>query len=191
MATMSQEQVVDALAPSNSLLGNPSALRTAVATKGASLGKGARALADDVLHNGAMPKTVDRRPFRLGETIGTSPGAVVLRTEIFELIQYKPSTPTVGTVPVVFIPPEISRHYILDLSPGRSLVEFLVNQGHPVFVMSWRNPAPAHRDWNLDTYVAAEIGGRPRRAANDALRGCGSLLGVSGCPGRAGGWSME
>ena len=151
------EQVVDSLAPTNTLLGNPAALRTAVATKGASLAKGARALANDVLHNGAMPKTVDGRPFRLGETIGTSPGAVVLRTEVFELIQYQPSTPTVGTVPIVFVPPEISRHYILDLSPGRSLVEFLVNQGHPVFVMSWRNPAPAHRDWNLDTYVAASL----------------------------------
>jgi len=150
-------QVVDALAPTNSLLGNPAALRTAVSTKGASLAKGARALADDVLHNGAMPKTVDRRPFRLGETVATSPGAVVLRTELFELIHYRPVTPTVGTVPVVFIPPEISRHYILDLSPGRSLVEYLVAQGHQVFVISWRNPTAAQRDWNLDTYVAASL----------------------------------
>ena len=102
-----------------------------------------------------MPRTVDPRPFRLGETIGTSPGAVVLRTEVMELIQYQPATPTVGTVPIVFVPPEISRHYILDLAPGRSLVEFLVNQGHQVFTISWRNPTPEHRDWNLDTYVAA------------------------------------
>ena len=148
-------QVVDALAPTNTLLGNPAALRTAVTTKGASLAKGARALAGDVLHNGAMPRTVDRRPFRLGETIATSPGAVVLRTEVFELIQYQPATPVVDTVPIVFIPPEISRHYILDLSPGRSLVEFLVAQGHQVFMISWRNPAADHRDWNLDTYVAS------------------------------------
>ena len=150
-------QVVDALAPTNSLLGNPAALRAAVGTKGASLFKGARAMADDVLHNGAMPKTVDRRPFRLGETVATTPGAVVLRTEVLELIQYKPQTPTVGAVPVVFVPPEISRHYILDLSPGRSLIEFLVAQGHHVFTISWRNPAPAHREWNLDTYVAASL----------------------------------
>ncbi|MDQ1500353.1 MAG: poly[(R)-3-hydroxyalkanoate] polymerase subunit PhaC, partial [Actinomycetota bacterium] len=152
-------QVSDALAPTNSLLGNPAALRKAAATKGASLGKGARALAGDVLHNGAMPQTVDRRPFRLGETVATSPGAVVLRTEVFELLQYKPATPTVGKVPVVFIPPEISRHYILDLSPGRSLVEFLVAQGHQVFIVSWRNPTAEHRDWNLDTYVAASLEG--------------------------------
>jgi polyhydroxyalkanoate synthase len=152
-------QVADALAPTNSLLGNPAALRKAAATKGTSLAKGARALAGDVLHNGAMPQTVDRRPFRLGETVATSPGAVVLRTEVFELLQYKPATPTVGKVPVVFIPPEISRHYILDLSPGRSLVEFLVAQGHQVFIVSWRNPTAEHRDWNLDTYVAASLEG--------------------------------
>jgi len=149
------EQVVDALAPTNSLVGNPAALRTAVKTKGASLAKGARALADDVISNGGMPRTVDRRPFRLGETIGTSPGAVVLRTEVLEVLQYKPATPTVHSVPIVFIPPEISRHYILDLAPNRSLVEFLVGQGHQVFMISWRNPTPAQRDWNLDTYVAA------------------------------------
>jgi polyhydroxyalkanoate synthase len=150
-------QVTDALAPTNTLLGNPAALRKAAETKGASLAKGARALAGDVLHNGAMPQTVDRRPFRLGETVATSPGAVVLRTEVFELLQYQPSTPTVGTVPIVFIPPEISRHYILDLSPGRSLVEFLVGQGHAVFIVSWRNPSAEQRDWNLDTYVAASL----------------------------------
>ncbi|HEU5448651.1 MAG TPA: alpha/beta fold hydrolase [Acidimicrobiia bacterium] len=150
-------QVVDALAPTNNLLGNPVALRTAVTTKGASLAKGAKAFAGDVLTNGAMPRTVDSRPFRLGETIGTSPGAVVLRTEVMELIQYQPATPTVGSVPIVFVPPEISRHYILDLAPGRSLVEFLVNQGHQVFTISWRNPTPEHRDWNLDTYVAASL----------------------------------
>jgi len=148
-------QVTDALAPTNTLLGNPVALRTAVATRGASLAKGARALAGDVLTNGGMPQTVDRRPFRLGETIATTPGAVVLRTEVFELLQYKPATPTVGAVPILFIPPEISRHYILDLSPGRSLIEFLVGEGHQVFTISWRNPTAAHRDWNLDTYVAA------------------------------------
>lgn len=148
-------QVVDALAPTNTVLGNPVALRKAATTRGASLAKGARTFAADVLGNGAMPQTVDRRPFRLGETIGATPGAVVLRTEVLELLQYKPATPTVGTVPIVFIPPEISRHYILDLSPGRSLIEFLVAQGHHVFTISWRNPTPAHRDWNLDTYVAA------------------------------------
>jgi polyhydroxyalkanoate synthase len=148
-------QVVDALAPTNSLVGNPAAMRTAAATRGASLAKGARAMADDILHNGGMPKTVDRRPFRLGETVATTPGAVVLRTEVLELIQYTPTTSTVGSVPILFIPPEISRHYILDLSPGRSLIEFLVAQGHHVFTISWRNPAPEHKEWNLDTYVAA------------------------------------
>ncbi|HVW35098.1 MAG TPA: alpha/beta fold hydrolase [Acidimicrobiia bacterium] len=148
-------QVTDAFAPTNSLLGNPAALKKAVSTRGASLVRGTRALVGDVLHNGGMPRTVDRRPFRLGETVATTPGAVVLRTEVCEVLQYRPATPIVGAVPIVFIPPEISRHYILDLSPGRSLIEYLVAQGHQVFTISWRNPTAAHREWNLDTYVAA------------------------------------
>jgi polyhydroxyalkanoate synthase len=147
-------QVVDALAPTNSLAGNPAALRKAAATKGRSLLAGARNLARDVLHNGAMPTSVDSRPFVVGETVGVSPGAVVFRDEVAELIQYQPTTPQVWSRPIVVIPPEISRHYILDLSPGRSLVEFLVGQGHQVFVLSFRNPTAAQRDWNLDTYIA-------------------------------------
>ncbi len=147
-------QVADALAPTNSLAGNPAALRKAKATRGRSLLAGARNLAGDVLHNGAMPTSVDSRPFVVGETVGVTPGAVVFRDEVAELIQYRPVTPQVWSRPVVIIPPEISRHYILDLSPGRSLVEHLVAQGHQVFVLSWRNPTEAQRDWNLDTYIA-------------------------------------
>jgi polyhydroxyalkanoate synthase len=147
-------QVADALAPTNRLTGNPAALRKAKATRGKSLLAGARHLAGDVLHNGGMPTTVDSRPFIVGETAGVSPGSVVFRDDVAELIQYQPATATVWSRPVVIIPPEISRHYLLDLSPGRSLVEHLVSQGHQVFVLSWRNPTAAERDWNLDTYVA-------------------------------------
>jgi polyhydroxyalkanoate synthase len=147
-------QAADALAPTNTLAGNPAALRKAAATKGGSLLAGARNLAGDVLHNGAMPTSVDSRPFVVGETVGVSPGAVVFRDEVAELIQYQPTTPQVWSRPVVVIPPEISRHYIFDLAPGRSLVEHLVGQGHQVFVLSFRNPTAAQRDWNLDTYVA-------------------------------------
>ncbi len=147
-------QVADALAPTNRLTGNPAALRKAKATRGKSLLAGARNLAGDVLHNGGMPTTVDSRPFVVGETVAATPGAVVFRDDVAELIQYKPATPRVWSRPVVFIPPEISRHYILDLAPGRSLVEHLLGQGHQVFVLSWRNPTAADRDWNLDTYVA-------------------------------------
>ncbi|MGH8991079.1 MAG: PHA/PHB synthase family protein, partial [Acidimicrobiia bacterium] len=150
-------QLVDALAPTNSLAGNPAALRKAKDTKGQSLVAGARNLARDVRHNGAMPTTVDRRPFVVGETVGATPGAVVFRNEVAELIQYTPVTPQVHSRPVVFVPPEISRHYILDLSPGRSLVEHLAAQGHQVFVISWRNPTEAERDWNLDNYVATGL----------------------------------
>ena len=150
-------QVSDALAPTNTLAGNPAALKKAVATKGASLLAGARHLAGDVVGNGGMPSSVDSRPFRVGETVGATPGAVVFRNEVLELIQYQPATPQVFSRPVVFVPPEISRHYILDLSPGRSLVEYLLSQGQQVFVISWRNPTAAQRDWNLDTYVGAAL----------------------------------
>ena len=148
-------QVADALAPTNRLVGNPAALRKAKASRGKSLMAGARNLGGDVLRNGGMPTTVDSRPFVVGETVGVSPGSVVFRDEVAELIQYQPATPQVWSRPVVIIPPEISRHYLLDLSPGRSLVEHLVSQGHQVFVLSWRNPTATQRDWNLDTYVAA------------------------------------
>ena len=150
-------QVVDALAPTNSLAGNPAALRKAAATWGGSLLTGAAHFADDLLHNGGMPSPVDSRPFRLGENIATTPGSVVFRNDVLELIQYQPATASVRTRPVLFVPPEISRYYLLDLAPGRSLIQHLVGQGHQAFVISWRNPTAEHRDWNLDTYIAATL----------------------------------
>jgi polyhydroxyalkanoate synthase len=173
-------QVVDALAPTNNLAGNPAALRKAVATRGNSLLTGARHLAGDVIGNGAMPRSVDSRPFVVGETVGVTPGAVVFRNEVLELIQYQPATPQVFSRPVVFLPPEISRHYILDLSPGRSLVEHLLSQGQQVFVISFRNPTSAQRDWNLDTYVAAAL---EALAAASAVTGSPDLHLVGACAG--------
>jgi poly[(R)-3-hydroxyalkanoate] polymerase subunit PhaC len=84
-----------------------------------------------------------------------TPGSVVLRTEQLELIQYRPQTTTVRTVPVLIVPPTINKYYALDLAPGRSLVEYLVGQGLQVFVVSWRNPDARHADWGFDTYVQA------------------------------------
>jgi len=150
-------QLTEALAPTNSLLGNPAAIKKAVRTRGRSLADGSRHLLHDVRHNGAMPSQVDTRPFRVGETIAVSPGAVVYRSEVFELIQYQPTTPQVRARPVVIIPPQVNRYYFLDLAPGRSFVEHAVSQGLQVFMISWRNPQPEHRAWSLDTYAAACI----------------------------------
>jgi polyhydroxyalkanoate synthase subunit PhaC len=102
-----------------------------------------------------VPSTIRDDAFTVGADLATTPGAVVYRTEVFELIQYTPQTPTVRTRPLVLVPPVINKFYVADLAPGRSLVEYLVREGQQVFVVSWRNPDARHRDWGLDTYGEA------------------------------------
>src|SRR6202034_565802 len=111
---------------------------------------GSRHLAHDVLRNGGLPSQVDTRPFVIGVTIGVTPGSVVYTTDQFELIQYGPVTRRVHERPVLVVPPQINRFYFLDLAPGRSFVEHAVARGLQVFMMSWRNPGPEHRQWSLD-----------------------------------------
>ena len=96
-------------------------------------------------------------PSGWGENIATTPGSVVFRNDVLELIQYQPATASVRTRPVLFVPPEISRYYLLDMAPGRSLIEHLVKHGHQVLVISWRNPTAEQPNWNLDTYIAATL----------------------------------
>ncbi len=148
-------QVTEALAPTNALVGNPAALKRAANTRGLSLVKGTRNMISDLRHNGGMPSQVDTRPFTVGGNIAISPGAVVYRSEVLELIQYQPTTPAVRERPVMIIPPQVNKFYFLDLAPGRSFIEHAVGQGLTVFTISWRNPTPAQRDWSLDTYVGA------------------------------------
>jgi poly[(R)-3-hydroxyalkanoate] polymerase subunit PhaC len=147
--------ITEALAPTNSLLTNPNAMAKAVQTRGQSLVAGARNFGHDLRHNGGMPSQVDTRPFEVGRNIATTRGNVVHRTDVFELIQYEETTERVHERPIVVIPPQINKYYITDLAPGRSLVEGTVAAGFPYFALSWRNPTPEQRDWNLDTYVAA------------------------------------
>lgn len=147
--------LVEALAPTNTLVGNPAALKRAFETGARSLGRGLANLVRDWRDNGGLPSQVDRRPFRVGGNLGVSPGQVVFCNEVLEIIQYAPTTATVYERPLLMIPPQINKYYILDLAPGRSLIEFAVAQGFQVFVVSWRNPTPAQRDWGLETYVRA------------------------------------
>lgn len=147
--------LTEAFAPTNTLLGNPGALKRVMETRGKSLLYGARNFIDDVLHNGGMPKTVDDRKFQVGGNLAVTPGAVVFRNEVFELIQYKPATSKVGARPLLVVPPQINKFYVLDLAPGRSFAEFATAQGVQLFCISWRNPTAAQRDWNLDTYLMA------------------------------------
>jgi len=153
-----------ALAPTNTLLGNPAALKRAFDTAGLSLLRGARNLFSDLKDNRGMPRQVDTRPFRLGQNIGATPGQVVFRNDIVEIIQYAPTTPTVRAVPLLLVWSLINRFYVLDLAPGRSFVEYAVGQGIPVFVTSWRNPTKTHAHWDLDRYAQALL------AAMDAVR---------------------
>jgi len=151
------------LAPTNTLVGNPTALKHAFDTGGASLVRGGRNLLGDLRHT-RMPRQVDASPFTVGENVGATPGEVVFRNEVLEIIQYTPTTPTVRTVPLLIVWSVINRHYILDLGKDRSFIEYAVAQGLQVFVTSWRNPTAKQADWNLDTYAQALLD------ATDAIR---------------------
>jgi len=108
---------------------------------------------------------VEPDAFEVGTDIAVTPGSVVLRTDVFELIQYAPQTEEVREVPLLFAPPTINKYYVLDLAPGRSMVEWLVGQGQQVFVMSWRNPGAEQGHFDLDTYAAAILEARDAVAA--------------------------
>jgi polyhydroxyalkanoate synthase len=147
--------VTEAAAPTNTLLGNPSALGKAWQTRGQSLVAGLRHFRHDFRHNGGMPSMVDPRPFEVGVNLAVTPGEVIHRSELFELIQYAPARSRTHRRPLVAIPPQINKYYISDLAPGRSFIEHTVAAGIPYFAISWRNPAPAQRDWDLAAYVSA------------------------------------
>ncbi len=149
--------LIAALAPTNTLIGNPAALKRALETGGRSVVRGFSAMCRDVLRNGGLPTQVDRRAFTVGGDLAVTPGAVVHREEAFELIQYAPSTPQVRERPLVVVPPPIGRYYFLDLGKGRSFVEHAVSQGITVFMVSWRNPAKDQAHWDLDTYAGAAL----------------------------------
>jgi polyhydroxyalkanoate synthase subunit PhaC len=149
------ENLLEAWAPSNVPLVNPASAKAAIDTAGANLARGGAQLVRDLASSPRIPEMVDHSAFEVGRNIATTPGAVVLRTDVFELIQYAPQTEQVREVPLLIVPPTINKYYALDLAPDRSLVEFLVREGQQVFVMSWRNPDARHAAWNFDTYVQA------------------------------------
>lgn len=150
------DQLVAALAPSNLPL-NPAALKRAESTEGASAVQGLKAFVDDVLHHSAMPRQIRPDAFRVGVDLAATPGAVVYRHPLFELIQYEPMTPTVHKRPVLMVPPQINKYYIFDLKPENSIFRALLMQGLQVFTISWRNPDAALRDAGLEHYVTATL----------------------------------
>lgn len=164
-AEMAASLLGDALAPTNFLLGNPEALRTAYRTRGKSLIGGLRNLAHDVIYNDGWPSQVDVRPFLVGKNLACSPGKVIYRNELIELIQYSPATKTVHEIPLLLCPPWINKYYIFDMAPGKSLVEWAVSHGMTTFVISYRNPDGSQRDLSFEDYM--DLG---PRAALDVVR---------------------
>src|ERR1700689_2844292 len=147
--------LIDALAPSNNPLLNPAAVKAAVDTGGGSVLAGLRPFFPDMGVPPRGPSMVEPDAFEVGVDLAVTPGSVVLRTPVFELIQYRPSTAAVRQVPLLMVPPTINKYYVMDLAPGRSMVEYLVASGLQVFMMSWRNPDARHAKWDLDTYGQA------------------------------------
>jgi polyhydroxyalkanoate synthase len=154
--------LLDALAPSNFPWSNPTVIKESVDQGGLNLVRGARNFAHDFPR---LPSTVDTSKFTVGENLALTPGSVVLRTEVFELIQYAPQTDTVREVPLLFVPPTINKFYVFDLAPGRSMIEWFVRQGQQVFAISWRNPDVQQGHFDLDTYADAVLQARDAVAA--------------------------
>jgi len=143
----------DALAPTNFLATNPAAIKKAFETGGASLLAGTRNLLDDLAHNGGRPRQVDTAPFELGTNLAATPGQVVFRNDLMELIQYAPQAKRVRSVPLLASPPWINKYYVMDLAPGRSFIEWAVQHRRTVFAISYRNPDASMRGVTLDDYL--------------------------------------
>lgn len=147
--------LVAAGAPSNLCLTHPGFYQRARATRGRSVVAGLRHLLDDLRDNHGLPRQVNAAAFHIGRNIATTPGAVIFRNDICELIQYAALRERVDSRAVLFCPPQINKYYIVDLSPEKSLVRYALEAGQQVFALSWRNPTAAQHDWGLARYVAA------------------------------------
>jgi polyhydroxyalkanoate synthase subunit PhaC len=147
--------LTEGLSPSNNPILSPLGWKALIDTGGQSAFRGMRHFVDDMLSAPRVPSMVDPDAFTLGETIATTPGSVVYRTEEFELIQYTPQTDEVYSVPLLMVPPVINKFYVMDIAPGRSMIEYFVRQGIQVFAISWRNPGVEQRNWGFDTYGQA------------------------------------
>jgi polyhydroxyalkanoate synthase len=152
-AQFALELLLDAAAPSNIPWLNPAVLKEAIDTGGLSVAKGFANFVTDLIDNGGMPKQVDASGFELGRDLAATPGRVVLRNELMELIAYEPQTETVFAQPFVYSPPWINKYYVMDLAPERSFIEFAVRRGFTVFAISYRNPDASMADVTMDDYL--------------------------------------
>lgn len=152
-ARFALQMLTDALAPSNIPWVNPAVVKEAIDTGGSSLVRGLQNYAEDVRTNDGMPRQVDRSSFVLGKNIAATPGRVVFRNELIELIAYEPQTATVFAQPLLCSPPWINKYYIMDLAPDRSFIEWAVRSGHQTFAISYRNPDASMAHFRMDDYL--------------------------------------
>ena len=146
---------IDAMAPSNNFFINPTAMKTFFETGGQSALKGFQNLLRDMIENDGLPASVDTSKFKVGENLATTPGDVVFRNEVIELVTYRPTTDKVYRRPLLVVPPQINKYYSIDLSPGKSMIEFLLANGIQPYCISWRNPTAKQAHWGMETYIEA------------------------------------
>jgi len=152
------EQFLDLLAPSNSPLLNPQVLQTTLKTRGRNVIKGLKIWMTDVRYGSGLPTQSELGVFEVGRNIAITPGKVVARNHLLELIQYEPKTDKVHAAPILIVPPWINKYYILDLSQGNSYINFLLEQGFSVFTISWKNPDKSMADTTFLDYVDEGVG---------------------------------
>lgn len=149
------EILTSSAAPTNFFASNPAAIDQAINSGGKTLLKGTENMLRDLREGRKIPRHLNPEQFDVGRNLAATPGTVVFRNQVLELIQYRPATATVLVEPTLLITPQINKYYFMDLAPGRSFAEYAVSRGIPTFMVSWKNPGIAEGDWNLDTYVAA------------------------------------
>jgi polyhydroxyalkanoate synthase len=148
------DQYLNAVSPSNYAATNPEVVKRTKETNGANLVQGfAHFLEDLSSGKGIVKRRTDPDAFEKGKTIAATPGEVVFENELFQLIQYTPTTAKVAAEPLLYVPPLVNRYYMIDLVPRQSLVKWLVDEGRTVFVVSWVNPTEAHKDKGVEDYV--------------------------------------